>query len=84
MQGYKTYGEGSHEECIFLAHKLGKLTTTEYILANDLRKLRNKIAYDGFFVNLDYLKRKKDSITELISKLKAIAEKELGLFMNKT
>lgn len=78
LQGYKTFGEGAHEECISFAHKQSKLTTTEYVLANDLRKLRNKITYEGFFVNYDYLKRNKIAIDELVNKLKTIAEKELN------
>ncbi len=77
LDGYKTYGEGAHEECISFAYTQGKLNTTEYILANDLRKLRNKIAYEGFFVNYDYLKRNKKAIDELINKLKNVVEKEL-------
>lgn len=77
LQGYKTFGEGSHEECISFSHKQGKLTTTEYILADELRKLRNRIAYDGFFVNYDYLQRKKNVIGELVNKLKTLVEKEL-------
>ncbi|MEK6858065.1 MAG: alpha/beta hydrolase [Nanoarchaeota archaeon] len=79
VKGYKTFGTGSHEECISFAHKEGRLNTTEYVLADDLRKIRNKIEYEGFFVNYDYLKRKKDSIEELLNKLKLLAEKELTI-----
>lgn len=77
LQGYKTFGEGAHEECISFAHKQGKLTATEYFLADEMRKLRNRISYDGFFVNYDYLKRKKTEIAELINKLRKTVEKEL-------
>lgn len=58
-----------------LSHKLlieqirSKLTEDEYYLLDELRVIRNKINYDGFFVGMDYLNRKESRIKSIISKL---------------
>ena len=44
----------------------------------ELRKTRNRISYEGFFVEYDYLKRKKADILNLIKNLKIKIEKEIN------
>lgn len=39
--------------------------------------MRNKIAYEGFFVNESYLKRKKELISTIIEKLEKILKEKL-------
>jgi len=46
-------------------------------LIDDLRIIRNKISYNGFFVTEDYLERKRKDILMLIDALKIIIYKKL-------
>lgn len=78
LDGYKTYGEGSHKTLIdYLNLNYVEFTEYELKMIDDLRIIRNKIAYDGFFVKEDYLTRKKENISNIISKLKKIIENKL-------
>ena len=47
-------------------------------MVDDLRIVRNKIEYDGFFVPPDYLPRNKAAIEAIISKLKQLVNKKLN------
>ena len=49
----------------------------EIILVDELRILRNKITYDGFFVRLDFLERNVNTIKDTINKLKLVVNDEL-------
>ena len=46
-------------------------------LIDELRAIRNRITYDGFFVREDYLGRKRKGIALVIGKLKSLAENGL-------
>ena len=73
LDGYKTYGEGAHKEQIdYIKENYKQFKEHELNLIYELRDLRNRIAYDGFFVNVDFLKRKKKYIVELVEKLKIL------------
>ena len=80
LKGHKAYGEGAHEALLALAYQEGILELSEHMLPNELRKVRNRVAYDGFFVDYEYLGRKKAGIKSLIGKLSKTAEKELRGF----
>jgi len=78
LDGYKTYGEGAHKRMIeYLEENYKGFRTDEIILIDELRITRNKIAYDGFFVQADYIQRKKDDIEKIIKKIKEIIQKKL-------
>lgn len=77
LDGYKTMGEGAHKSLIEYINKNYDFTGYEISLLDDLRILRNKIAYDGFFVKKDYLDRKKKDILKIISVFKEIIKKRL-------
>ncbi len=79
LDGYKTYGEGAHKKLIdYLKSNYDKFTEYEVTLIDDLRIIRNKIAYDGFFVEKNYVERKKKDILEIIDKLKDIIQQKMG------
>ncbi|MBI2137351.1 hypothetical protein HYU12_02420 [Candidatus Woesearchaeota archaeon] len=79
LDGLKTQGEGAHKKLIeYLKSNYDEFQEHEIILLEELRTIRNKIAYDGFFVKPDYLNRNKESIESLIEKLQKLAEK--GVF----
>ncbi|MBI5797855.1 hypothetical protein HZA98_03040 [Candidatus Woesearchaeota archaeon] len=42
-----------------------------------LRIIRNKIAYDGFFIEKDYIERKMNDIQKIIYKLKENIKKKI-------
>ena len=78
MDGYKTQGEGAHKKLIdFLAENYPEFTEYEISLIDGLRDMRNRIAYDGFFVESEYLERKAGVIQRLIEKLTALATKKI-------
>ena len=69
LDGYKTYGEGAHKKLIeYLEANYKEFTKYEISLIDNLRNIRNKIAYDGFFVKKDYIERKKKDIDLIIKK----------------
>lgn len=49
----------------------------EVSLVDDLRIKRNKIAYDGFFVDKDYIERKIKDIGKIIDKMKEIIKEKV-------
>ncbi len=55
----------------------GEFKGHEISLLDDLRVIRNKIAYNGFFVTDDYLDRRRQDILILIDKLRIIIYKKL-------
>ena len=78
LDGYKTYGEGAHKKLIeYLQTKNVGFSEYEILLIDDLRITRNKVAYDGFFVERDYIERKIRDIQTIIVKLKDIIKKKL-------
>lgn len=78
LDGYKTIGEGAHKKLIeYLGENYKQFTGHEISLLDDLRIKRNKIAYDGFFIEKSYIKRRKEDIETLIIKLKKTIEEKL-------
>jgi hypothetical protein len=79
LDGYRTTGEGAHKRMIeYLESHYKEFQGNEISLIDDLRIVRNKIAYDGFFVRMDYVQRKIPDIQDIISKLKKIISRKLG------
>lgn len=75
IDGYKT---ASHEALVIYLNKFYKeFDEYELNFIDELRKLRNKINYKGFFVNRNYLERNDLEIKHVIIKLKKLIEKKL-------
>ena len=75
IDGYKTL---SHEVLIgFLKEFYTQFSESEIIFADQLRQLRNKIAYKGFFVQYDYIERNEARIKGVVSKLLDILREKL-------
>ena len=80
LDGYKTYGEGVHKKLVeYLQSNYKEFNEYEISLIDDLRITRNKIAYDGFFVEKDYIERKLSDIQNIIKKLKDIIDREINV-----
>lgn len=78
LDGYKTQGEGAHKKLIeYLEKNYPEFKRHEISLIDDLRIVRNRIAYNGFFVNDEYLERKMKEILVIIEKLRVIIYKKL-------
>ncbi|MCK5474138.1 MAG: hypothetical protein KAI53_01920 [Candidatus Aenigmarchaeota archaeon] len=79
LDGYKAKGEGAHK---ILIEYVGESYKNEFCeadiyLLDELRRIRNKINYDGFFVKEEYVARNKKIIFEIIRKLNEIIEKRI-------
>ena len=78
LDGYKTYGEGAHKKLVeYLQLNYKEFDEYAISLIDDLRIIRNKIAYDGFFVDMDYIERKVKDIQEIIRKLNGVIKKKI-------
>ena len=78
LDGYKTYGDGAHKRLIdYIKANYGNLTEHECIIIDDLRITRNRIAYDGFFIDKDYLVRKKKAIQSIVQKLREMIDTKI-------
>ena len=76
IDGYKIL---SHKDLIdYLKEKyFDKFNAYDVSVLDDLRILRNRIAYEGFFVEPSYLDRNKTVFTKIIKKLKELIENKL-------
>ena len=79
LDGYKTFGEGAHKRLVdYLQKNYGEFEEREIALIDELRLVRNRIAYDGFFVSREYIERKREDIRRITAKLENIIKKKLG------
>jgi hypothetical protein len=67
-EGYKTLSHTTLIEYVRTNHK-NNFTELETITIDELRKLRNRITYEGFMVKKDFLQRKEPVIKPIIAKL---------------
>lgn len=76
LDGYKTL---SHKDLIdYIKEKYSKeFSEYEVFLLDELRIIRNRISYDGFFVEFSYLKRKEPEIVKIIKKLQKFIENKM-------
>ena len=75
IDGYKTL---SHKDLIdYLKERYTEFRSYEISFLDDLRVLRNRISYEGFFVDSSYLERNKKVLEGLLLKLKNLVEKKL-------
>jgi len=68
--GYKTL---SHKDLIdYLKERYFQFDENDISNLDDLRILRNRISYEGFFIDISYLNRNENLFKEIIKKLKNI------------
>ncbi len=76
IDGNKTL---SHEALVvYLKRFYTNFTKNELFLIDQLRQLRNKIVYKGFFVHGEYLKRNESQLSLIIEKLRKILNEKLS------
>ena len=77
IEGYKTL---SHEALIaYLSHNHKEFSQAEITLIDELRKLRNKIVYQGFFIEPAFVDRNKNKVNDIIERLLRLIKSELSL-----
>jgi len=75
IDGYKTL---SHKDLIdYIKEKCKEFSIREVSVLDDLRVLRNRIAYEGFFIEPSYLERNEPLFKEMIRKLENLIERKL-------
>lgn len=74
VDGYKTL---SHKDLIDYLEDKYSFDANEISVLNNLRVLRNRIAYEGFFIEPSYLKRNELLFNEIILKLKKLIMEKL-------
>jgi len=75
IDGYKTL---SHKDLVdYLKEKCPEFSAYEISFLDDLRVLRNRIAYEGFFIEPSYLVRNESQLKDIINKLKVILDKNI-------
>lgn len=76
LEGYKTL---SHKALFdYLKDKYEVFTLSETELMHGLRKTRNKVVYEGFFIKPFYLKRNEATINEIVKKLKNLINEKIN------
>ena len=75
IDGYKTL---SHKDLLeYLQERYKGIGEYELSLLNDLRVVRNRVAYEGFFVEPSFLRRKEESFKKIIQKLTTLVTNKL-------
>jgi hypothetical protein len=78
LDGFKTKGEGAHKEIIeYIGKNYSSVTQGQIMFLDELRVLRNRISYDGFFIESDFVIRKNEDIIELVRLFKEIIDKKM-------
>lgn len=76
IDGYKTL---SHEVLVgYLKEFYSEFSESDIMLIGQIRSLRNKVVYKGFFIDKDYLDRNEAKIKVIMEKLKSILNTKLS------
>jgi len=76
-EGTKFRGEGAHQELIDYICRNYKKNESIRIFLQELRDYRNRIAYEGFAVTIEYIKTNSEKIERIISELISFANSKL-------
>ena len=68
-EGIKIKGEGAHQELIDYVAKQGKFDEQTRQFLQQMREYRNRISYEGFMVNRNYIELNKEKIQDIIRHL---------------
>ena len=74
IDGYKTL---SHKDLItYLEENYSEFKTNEIATLNNLRILRNRVAYEGLFIDSSHLERNENLLRDIIKKLGDVIERK--------
>jgi len=75
IEGYKTL---SHKDLMdYLSENYQEFNKQEISVLNDLRILRNRVAYEGFFIEKFYLERNEPLFIKTIQKLRNLLKNKI-------
>lgn len=74
LDGYKTL---SHKDLINYLKEKYSFGMYEISVLDDLRILRNRVAYEGFFIEPSYLDRNESQFKTIIERLRGLIERKL-------
>jgi hypothetical protein len=80
IKGIKFSGENAHKELIDYVSKEFFLSEENKLFLQELRNYRNRVSYEGFFVQEDYLKRNEIKIESLIKLLERKIQELINQF----
>ncbi len=69
IEGIKVKGEGAHQELIDYVAKQKKIDEHMRQFLQQMRDYRNRISYEGFMINKNYIGLNKEIITRIINRL---------------
>ncbi|MBI5392362.1 hypothetical protein HZA96_00705 [Candidatus Woesearchaeota archaeon] len=72
-EGVKAKGEGAHQELIDYIAKQQKLDEQTRLFLQQLRDYRNRISYEGFMVQKDFISTNQKRIKTIIENLRNIS-----------
>ena len=72
LAGVRIKGEGSHQELIDYICKKYRLEESTRVFIQEMRDYRNRISYEGFMVNSNYIKNNKGGIESITTRLMEI------------
>jgi len=70
VEGIKIRGDGAHQELIDYICKRYNLSESIRVFLQEIRDFRNRISYEGFMINENYIKTNSNKIKEIIKTLK--------------
>lgn len=68
-EGIKVKGEGAHQELIDYVAKQKKIDEHMRLFLQQMRDYRNRISYEGFMINKNYISLNKEIIKRIIEHL---------------
>ena len=68
-EGIKVKGEGAHQELIDYVAKQKKIDEQMMVFLQQMRDYRNRISYEGFMINKNYIHLNKEIIKRIIKHL---------------
>lgn len=72
IEGIKIKGEGAHQELINYICKEHIIAEVDRIFLQEMREYRNRISYEGFNINKEYIEANHARIEAIIAKLKLL------------
>ncbi len=75
LEGVKFDGEEAHKLSINHIHKIKLISESERIFLQDLRNYRNRVNYEGLFINIEFIQENEERIKEIINKLNVTINK---------
>jgi hypothetical protein len=77
LLGYKVRGEGAHKELIDFVAKECRLSEQQRLFLQKLRDYRNRISYEGFIIQQDFINVSVEKINLLIVNLQRILNEKV-------